>query len=295
MVTYGRADRRQRRSMNEWLRRGDSAGVSGFHWGDGHAGWAVIVVSSITLSPNSDDAVNCPNCSAPMDRLSLEGVHGPEIEVDICYACHVLWLDKRESLHLAPRGTLDLFEVLYQHQDDPRHALAGRLTCPHCRRRLSLHQDIGKGGRFSYYACPAGEGRLTPFSEFLKEKQFVRGLTPLEKNRLRAEVKTVQCSSCGAPVDLANGFQCGHCGSPITVLDADAVEKTLRDLDAAAAKREGTPEEKERRARTLASLETLRSQPEDRWAESTLRRRGLVREAGFDLLSASIDFIFGKR
>jgi DNA-directed RNA polymerase subunit RPC12/RpoP len=228
-----------------------------------------------------------------MDRLALDGVYGPAIEVDICFACHGLWLDKRESLHLSPRGTLDLFKVLHEHRDDPRHALEGRMPCPRCERRLSLHQDIGKGGRFSYYACPAGDGRFTPFSEFLKEKQFVRALSPLEQSRLRAEVKSVQCSSCGAPVDLVRGFKCGHCGSPITVLDANAVEKTLRELDAADARRSGNAEESAIRARALASLEAARSRPEDRWETRAIRldRSGGL---GLDLLSASIGFLFGR-
>jgi len=245
--------------------------------------------------------VNCPNCSAPMDRLALEGVYGPEIEVDLCFACHALWLDKRESLHLTPRGTLDLFRVLHEHRDDPRHALAGRIECPHCRRRLSLHHDIGKGGRFSYYACPAGEGRLTPFSEFLKEKEFVRALTPLEQQRLRAEIRTVQCSSCGAPVDLARGFQCSHCGSPITVLDADAVERTLQQLSDADQKRSVDAGEREMRARALASMESMRSHPEDRLNELAARHRASGRPfetagpLGLDLLLASIGFLFGKR
>jgi hypothetical protein len=241
-------------------------------------------------------ALTCPNCSETMDRLNIDGVFGSEIEVDLCFPCHSLWLDKRESLHLSPGGTLDLFKVLHEHRDDPRHALEGRMPCPHCARRLSLHQDIGKAGRFSYYACPAGDGRLTPFSEFLKEKQFVRALTPLEQSRLRAEVKNVQCSSCGAPVDLASGFQCGHCGSPITVLDADAVEKTLRHLASAEEKRNsGDPVTKEMRARALASLETMRSHPDERWEASDLRRlRTTGSGLGLDLLSASIGFIFGK-
>ena len=58
-----------------------------------------------------------------MDRLSMDGVYGPKIEVDLCYACHSLWLDKRESLHLSPRGTLDLFRVLHEHRAPvPAHA-----------------------------------------------------------------------------------------------------------------------------------------------------------------------------
>lgn len=241
------------------------------------------------------DTVNCSNCSATMDRLAFAGVYGPEVEVDICFACHVIWLDSFESLHLAPRGTLDLFRVLHEHSEDARHALAGRIVCPLCQRRLSLLQDIGKGGRFAYYSCPAGDGRLTPFSEFLKEKQFVRSLTPLEQERLKADVKNVQCSSCGAPVDLARGFQCGHCGSPITVLDSEAVEKTLRELEAAETRRSGDPVEKELRARALASMETMRTNPEDQWRHPMMRHKSSpTGSLGLDLLSASIAFLFSK-
>lgn len=237
--------------------------------------------------------MNCPNCDAPMEHRGLEGVYGPEIEVDLCFACHLLWFDQRESIQLAPGGTLALFEVLHQHRDDPRHALGGRIACPRCGRRLSLRNDIGKSGRFSYFACPGGDGRLTPFSEFLKEKQFVRELSPAEKGRLKAEVKRVQCSSCGAPVDVARGFSCEHCGTPLSVLDAEAVEKTLRELSEADEKRGGDPEEKVRRARALASMEAMRTRPEDHLTQlsaGTRRSGGLL---GRDLLSASIGFLFG--
>jgi hypothetical protein len=227
-----------------------------------------------------------------MEHLGLQGVYGPEIEIDLCFGCHVMWLDKRESLHLAPRGTLDLFRVLHEHREDPRHAIEGGSTCPRCQRRLSLHHDIGKGGRFSYYACPARHGRLTPFSEFLKEKQFIRALSPAEQQRVRAEIKHVQCSSCGAPIDLERGFQCGHCASPISVLDADAVEKALKELDSADAARAGDPKEKEMRARALAAMETLRTDPEDlKIGAASRRRRGP--DSGIDLLSRSIAVLFG--
>jgi hypothetical protein len=233
-----------------------------------------------------------------MDRLGLAGVYGPEIEIDLCFACHLLWFDKRESIHLTPRGTLDLFRVLHEHRDDPRHALGRRSPCPRCRRRLSLKHDIGKAGRFSYYACPAGDGRLTPFPEFLKEKEFVRELNPAERSRLQAEVKRVQCSSCGAPVDLATGFACDHCGSALTVLDAEAVEKTLRRLSEAEARTSepeasGNDDDRVARARALAALEATRTIPDDQ-----VRRISLGRPRGrslldMDLLSASLSLIFG--
>ena len=236
--------------------------------------------------------MNCPNCSAEMDQLALAGKYGPDIEVDLCFACHALWLDRRESLQLTPRGTLELFQVLHEHGEDARHVLGRRPPCPRCALPLELLNDIGKGGRFSYYRCPDAHGRLTPFSEFLKEKQFVRDLNPLERTRLAAEVKQVQCSSCGAPVDLHAGFACQHCGSPLTVLDTEAVSRTLTELtDAEAGKSEVSPEDAEKRARAVAAMESMRSAPDDPpWG------RGLVRSSsgnlGVDLLTASIGLLF---
>lgn len=238
--------------------------------------------------------MNCPNCTAPMDRFEMEGVYGPVIEVDLCFACHVIWLDKRESLQLSPRGTLDLFKLLHDHRDDPRHSLASRIECPRCSRRLSLSQDIAKAGRFSYYECPAREGRLTPFSEFLKEKQFVRTLNLMERNQLRAEVKSVQCSRCGAPVDLGSGFDCEHCGAALTVLDADAVEKTLRKLDAADAMRSVDRTDQAARARALAKMEAARSHPEDYVGTAFRRTSSPSGNLGVDLLSATIGALFGN-
>lgn len=216
--------------------------------------------------------MNCSNCSAEMDTLQVAGISQTTLEVNLCFGCHVLWLDKLESVHLSPRGTLDLFRALHEHHDDARTALGQRLPCPRCHKRLSLTRDIGKAGRFSYYRCPAGDGRLTPFSEFLKEKQFVRQLNPAEQSQLRADLKTVQCSSCGAPVDLAKGFACEHCGAPLTVLDADAVQKTLHELEGAAAAKAGDPAEIEKRARAMAAMETLRAGPPGRWNQVTTTR-----------------------
>jgi len=228
-----------------------------------------------------------------MDRVEVSGLYSADIELDLCFGCHVVWLDDRESIQLAPKGTMDLFRVLHEHRDDPRHALGKKLACLRCRRRLSLSHDIGKAGRFSYYACPQKHGRLTPFSEFLKEKQFVRELSQMEQNKIRAELKHVQCSSCGAPIDLMQSFQCGHCGSPIAVLDADAVQKTLTQLEEADARRSGDPVAREKRVRALVAMETLRTTPENLWKHGPKVpvRSG---DTGVDLLTASIGALISR-
>jgi len=240
--------------------------------------------------------VNCPNCGTEMDQQALEGKLGADIEVDICFPCHLLWLDKRESLQLSARGTLDLFRALNDHRDDPRHSIRASNSCPRCGGLLELMHDIGKGGRFSYYRCPR-HGRLTPFSEFLKEKEFVRSLTPVEQQQLKAEVKQVQCSSCGAPVQLSDGFACAHCGSALTVLDASAVDRTLKELDAADAARKAlSPEQAQARARAIAAMENLKHQrpdPHERGSFTvSVSRGGGASSTGADLLSASINMLF---
>src|SRR5262249_22660914 len=51
---------------------------------------------------------------------------------------------------------------------------------------------------------------------------------------LKAKVRTVQCSNCGGPLDLARDTACKYCGSPISILDPDAVGKAVRELGDAA-------------------------------------------------------------
>ena len=76
------------------------------------------------------------------------------------------------------------------------------------------------------------------------------------------------------------------------MLDRDAVAKTLKELSAAQAARDAVdPAEAEERARAIAAMESLRSDPNEQW--STWTRRASHGGLGTDLLSASIGFIFG--
>jgi hypothetical protein len=87
---------------------------------------------------------------------------------------------------------------------------------------------LSKSGKFSYYRCPKGDGRYTPFFQFLREKQFVRDLTAAEVQRVRSQVRQIRCSECGAPIDLEQSSQCKYCHAPVSFLDPDAVERAAR-------------------------------------------------------------------
>lgn len=153
-----------------------------------------------------------------------------QVALDICYPCNAIWFDPMESSELTPGSIIELFRQIHQHRNDGRRLLSAKCNCPVCARTLMLVNDLERSGRFSYYRCPEGHGRLTSFFQFLREKQFVRSLTAVELNGLKAKVAQVRCSGCGAPIDLQKDTACSYCGSPISILDPDAVEKMLQQL-----------------------------------------------------------------
>ena len=151
-----------------------------------------------------------------------------ELEIDICYPCCAIWFDHMESAQLAPGGVIALFRKIHEHRGDSRHALPSRLPCPRCRQPLALTNDIVKSGRVVYHRCAQNHGRLTTFLHFLREKKFVRDLNATELASIKARVAEVRCSGCGGPVNIKSDTACGYCRAPLSVLDADAVEKTLK-------------------------------------------------------------------
>ena len=135
-----------------------------------------------------------------------------------------------ESAQLAPVSVIVLFKKIHEHRADDYHTLPVRLPCPRCRLPLTLTHDIVKSGLVTYHRCDRNHGRLTTFFHFLREKQFVRNLTPTELNSIKATVAEVRCSGCGGAVDITRDTACGYCGAPLSVLDSQAVEKALEEL-----------------------------------------------------------------
>lgn len=167
-----------------------------------------------------------------MQRRKFDRKPQGGVDLDLCFECQAIWFDQYESAQLTPGSIVKLFRCIHDHRDAIPRPVGDNARCPICRARLQLTHDMQRSNRIAYHRCPAGHGRLTTFFQFLREKNFVRSLSGAEIERLRATVAQVRCSSCGAPVDLARDAQCGYCRSPISILDADAVKKSLEELDA---------------------------------------------------------------
>jgi len=164
-----------------------------------------------------------------MTALSLEGHLGRTVDVDICDGCQALWFDKYESLQLSASSVLQLFRVIGQ-ASGVKAASSGIAKCPRCDRRLRVMHDYQRSARFEYRGCPDNHGRLITFFNFLREKNFIKPLSPAQIEELRSKVRTINCSNCGASVDLAHGIGCSHCGSPLSMLDLNQAEDLIAKL-----------------------------------------------------------------
>jgi len=170
-----------------------------------------------------------------MAEQVLEGHLSTTVTIDLCSACQAFWFDGYESLRLSPGSVLKLFRLIGERAPAKPVALAAASDCPRCGARLGLAHDMQRNTRFEYLRCPAGHGRLTTFLNFLREKDFIRPLSPQQVDELRRNVQTVNCSNCGGAIDLTTGTACPHCGSALSMLDmrqAQALVATLRDAEA---------------------------------------------------------------
>lgn len=165
-----------------------------------------------------------------MTAHTVQGQLGRAVTIDLCASCQAIWFDPRESLQLTPGATLMLFRVIGEHVAKPQVLESGTAKCPRCKTRLRRTQDMQRATRFAYYRCPNDHGRLTTFFDFLKEKDFVRPLTLAQIAKLRESIQVVNCSNCGAPIDLAKTSDCGHCGSPLSMLDMNQAETLVGQL-----------------------------------------------------------------
>lgn len=172
-----------------------------------------------------------------METRRFDAHYGRTVELDLCHGCGLIWFDGRESIALTPGAVLRLFAALDEHRERRHPLQRDTMTCPRCRRQLAPTVDRQRATTFAYWRCPAEDGRLTTFFDVLREKNFVRPLSPERLAELRAYTRTVNCSACGAAIDLAHESACPHCRAPLSMLDPDQVQKVVSELQHAEERR----------------------------------------------------------
>ena len=174
--------------------------------------------------------MNCPSCAAAMTSLTLGARLGADVQVDLCPTCQVIWFDRLESVNLSPGSTLKLFRLIGERPQKSPAPLATLIKCPRCDIRLLATSDRQRNTPFRYWRCGRDHGRLITFFDFLREKDFIKPLSTQQLAELRANVQTINCSNCGASIDLTRESGCAHCGSPLSMIDLSHIERVAKEL-----------------------------------------------------------------
>jgi hypothetical protein len=167
-----------------------------------------------------------------MTAKTLEGHLGTEVQIDFCGGCQVFWFDHLESLRLSPAATLGLFRMISDRSPSSPRPIGDRLNCPRCDLRLLATSDRQRNTPFKYWRCAREHGRLISFFDFLREKDFIRPLSPQQLVELRRSLQTINCSNCGAPIDIVHASACAHCGTPISMLDVKQISEIAAQAQA---------------------------------------------------------------
>ena len=208
-----------------------------------------------------------------MTRQGLEGQAGTSVVLDFCLPCQAFWFDAYESLQLTPASTLRLFGEISTATGAPQRPRAPFAPCPRCHARLEPVHDWQRSTRFQYSRCPSGHGRLITFFDFLREKDFVRPLSPAQIAELRVHAQSVNCANCGAPIDLAASTACAHCGSPLSMFDLTHAEALVAQLKSAA-EAAASPER-----RATLDIDLMRARQQAEHAFPVNEREGWARDA----------------
>jgi len=159
-----------------------------------------------------------------MERLTVDAVLGAKLDVDVCTQCRAFWFEPFETIHLTPASTLRVFTLIANAAGNAG-AFPASSQCPKCGAPLLLTHDRQRNTPFTYWRCDNGHGRFTPFVDFLREKDFIKPLSPQQLNELRQSVQTIHCGNCGAPIDLTRDSACAHCGAALSMLDLSKVTR----------------------------------------------------------------------
>jgi hypothetical protein len=176
----------------------------------------------------------CPNCAKQMTDWKLAGRFGTQFTMDVCPPCQAFWFNRHEDLGLSPASTLQLMKYIGDHSTSPKPAFTDGLLCPRCGSPLTLAHDMIRNVRFVYWQCSSQHGHFISFFDFLKEKNFIRPLSPQEIQHLRETAQELHCSNCGASINLQTNSACPFCHSPITMLDLKEQQQMLTQLKEAA-------------------------------------------------------------
>lgn len=105
--------------------------------------------------------MNCPKCSAAMEKVSFEG-----IEVDRCTSCRGMWFDAMEHEKLKKKEGSGVIDTAPLAQDA---SVPHKIMCPHCHTPM-ISMAVRGMGKLKFESCTVCYGVFFDAGEFREYK-----------------------------------------------------------------------------------------------------------------------------
>jgi len=172
----------------------------------------------------------CGNCRQPMQRLTLPGHYGHDVDLDLCRSCDLFWFDGSETAQLSGPALLDLIGHMAAARALPHEMLRADPRCPRCDGRLTIAHNQSRWGRSSQLQCVRRHGAYQSFAQFLEEKGLLRPMSLIDRAKLLRDRGRIDCINCGG--EIAKGDErCRWCRSIPSLLDVARLARALDPLD----------------------------------------------------------------
>ena len=172
----------------------------------------------------------CGNCRQPMQRLTLAGHYGRNVDLDLCRHCDLVWFDGSETAQLAGPGLLELIGAMASSHDLPHEMLRADPRCPRCDGALGIVHNQSRWGRSSQLQCLRRHGAYQSFAQFLEEKGLLRSMSRVDRARLLRDRGRIDCVNCGGAIGSGDEH-CPYCRSIPSLLDVARLAHALDPLD----------------------------------------------------------------
>lgn len=165
-----------------------------------------------------------------MQRLTLAGHYGHNVDLDLCRSCDLVWFDDTETAQLSGPALLELIGHMVAARALPHEMLRPDPRCPRCDGRLTIVHNESRWGRSSQLQCVRRHGAYQSFAQFLEEKGLLRPMSLIDRAKLLRDRGRIDCINCGGEIGKGDE-RCRWCHSIPSLLDVARLAHALDPLD----------------------------------------------------------------
>lgn len=176
----------------------------------------------------------CRNCGTTLQRLSLAGHYGRQVEIDLCSPCHLVWFDGIEQAQLSGPGLLTLVGAMAAAHGVAHRTLQPGLRCLHCASAVHEVHNQTRWGKSLQLECPQHHGAWQTFGQFLDQRGLLHPLSSADRARALAHADGLRCVNCGGVIS-ASDTRCPWCEATPALVDVARLARSLDPEGATAA------------------------------------------------------------